>query len=99
MQGNSLSCNPVILPSEVILHSDVTLVSAFHLQGNILSGFLAILPSQKTSLVPTSQLHEFGIIKQFIATDKREYPHNIFLISQRKHMLWVLIRSTSLRRF
>ena len=23
-----------------------------------------------------------------IATDKRGYPHNIFLISQRKHILW-----------
>ena len=34
-----------------------------------------------------------------IATDKRGYPHNIFLISQRKHMLWVLIRSASPRRF
>ena len=30
-----------------------------------------------------------------IATDKRGYPHNIFLISPRKHMLWVLIRSAS----
>ena len=28
-----------------------------------------------------------------IATDKRGYPHNIFLISRRKHTLWVLIRS------
>ena len=28
-----------------------------------------------------------------IATDKRGYPYNIFLISPRKHMLWVLIRS------
>ena len=34
-----------------------------------------------------------------IATDKRGYPHDIFLISQRKHMLWVLIRSASVRRF
>ena len=34
-----------------------------------------------------------------IAIDKRGYPHNIFLISQRKHMLWVLIRSTSVRLF
>ena len=31
--------------------------------------------------------------RRHIATDKRGYPHNIFLISQRKHMLWVLIRS------
>ena len=34
-----------------------------------------------------------------IATDKRGYQHNIFLISPRKHMLWVLIRSASLRHF
>ena len=34
-----------------------------------------------------------------IATDKRGYPHNIFLISPQKHMLWVLIRSTSPKRF
>ena len=34
-----------------------------------------------------------------IATDKRGYPHNIFLISRQKHMLWVLIRSASPRRF
>ena len=31
----------------------------------------------------------------FIAPDKRRYPHNIFLPSPWKHMLWVLIRSTS----
>ena len=36
---------------------------------------------------------------KIIATDKRGYPHNIFLISRWKHMLWVLIRSTSVRRF
>ena len=29
----------------------------------------------------------------FIAPDKRGYPPIIFLISARKHMLWVLIRS------
>ena len=33
-----------------------------------------------------------------IATDKSGYPHNIFLISQRIHMLRVLIRSASPRR-
>ena len=31
----------------------------------------------------------------FIATDKRGYPHNIFLISLQIHMMWVLIRSAS----
>ena len=34
-----------------------------------------------------------------VATGKRGYPHNIFLISPRKHMLWVLIRSASPRHF
>ena len=34
-----------------------------------------------------------------IATDKSGYPHNIFLISRQKHMLWVLIRSASARHF
>ena len=34
-----------------------------------------------------------------IDIDKRVYPHNLFLISQQKHMLWVLIRSASLRHF
>ena len=33
-----------------------------------------------------------------IATDKSGYSH-IFLISEWKHMLWVLIRSASARRF
>ena len=27
-------------------------------------------------------------IKKMTATDKRGYPHNIFLISPQKHMLW-----------
>ena len=39
------------------------------------------------------------IASTIIATDKRGYPHNIFLTSPRKHMLWVLIRSASPRRF
>ena len=39
------------------------------------------------------------VMSIFIATDKRGYPHNIFLISRRIHMLWVLIRSASPRRF
>ena len=34
----------------------------------------------------------------YIGLDKREYQANSFLISQRKHMLWVLIRSVSVRR-
>ena len=38
------------------------------------------------------------LVYVFIATDKRGYPHNIFLMSRLKHMLWVLIRSASLSR-
>ena len=49
MQGNTLSCYPVMLPSHVI-PSDVTLVGAFYLQDNILSGFPAILPLQEILL-------------------------------------------------
>ena len=36
-------------------------------------------------------------MQKCIATDKRGYLHNIFLISRQKRMLWVLIRSASLR--
>ena len=35
----------------------------------------------------------------FIGLDKGGYPVNIFLISPLKHMLWVLIRRVSVRRF
>ena len=45
MQGNILLCYPVILHSQVILPSDLTCVSAFHVQRNFLSGFSAVLPS------------------------------------------------------
>ena len=38
MQGNILSCYPVILPSQVILLSDVTSVSAFNMQLILPSG-------------------------------------------------------------
>ena len=46
MQGYILSCYPVILPSQVILPTDITLISTFHMQGNILCGVSAILPLQ-----------------------------------------------------
>ena len=46
MLGNVLSCYLVILPSQIILPSDFTSVSIFHVQGNILSGFPTTLPSQ-----------------------------------------------------
>ena len=36
---------------------------------------------------------------EFIGLVKGGYPVNIFLISPQKHMLWVLIRSASLRCF
>ena len=35
----------------------------------------------------------------FIGLEESGYQVNSFLISQRKHMLWVLIRSTSVRHF
>ena len=35
----------------------------------------------------------------FIALDKRAFQINIFLISPQKFMLWVLIRSASVRHF
>ena len=53
MQGNILSCYHVILPSKVKLPSDDTSVSAFHVQGNILSGLPAIAFVQIARL-PTS---------------------------------------------
>ena len=34
-----------------------------------------------------------------MAPDKREYQLHIFLISTQKHMLWLLIRSASVRCF
>ena len=40
-----------------------------------------------------------SIVNKHIGLDKGGYPVNIFLISPRKHMLWVLIRSSSARRF
>ena len=38
-------------------------------------------------------------IAKTIGLDKSGYQVNSFLISHSKHMLWVLIRSTSVRRF
>ena len=43
MQGNIMSCVLVILPLQVVLPSDVTSVSEFHVH---VSGFPIILPSQ-----------------------------------------------------
>ena len=41
------------------------------------------------------QLYRLGLI----VPDERRFPHDIFLISLRKHMLWVLIRSALVRHF
>ena len=40
--------------------------------------------------------HTNDIVK---AADKTGYPHDSFLISPLKHMLWLLIRSASARHF
>ena len=51
---------------------------------------------------PTNTFYKFYVYMYDIATDKAFFhPKNadIFLISQQKHMLWVLIRSASVRRF
>ena len=43
-----------------------------------------------------------NVVPVYVATtalDKRGYPHIIFHISAPKHMLWVLIRSISVRCF
>ena len=42
---------------------------------------------------------KLNIICDSIGLDKSGYQFNIFLISPRKHVLWVLIRSASARRF
>ena len=60
MQGNVLSCYPVILPSQVILPSNVTSVSTFHMQGNILSGFPAMLPLQV--ILPSGDVIVFSAV-------------------------------------
>ena len=45
MQINILQCYPVILPSQVVLPSDVSSVSEFHVQGNVILISQLILPS------------------------------------------------------
>ena len=37
--------------------------------------------------------------KTVLAPDKTSFQKTIFLVSSRKHMLWVLIRSASVRHF
>ena len=51
---------PCIIISQVILPSDITLVSAFHVQGNILSSFPAILSSQV--IVPSSDINAVSAV-------------------------------------
>ena len=50
------------------------------------------LPDHQLDVYPTEPLR-LAYVSLFIAPDKKGYPHNIFLISPPKHMLWVLIRS------
>ena len=45
-EGNIAGKTDRILPLQLIMPSDVSSVSAFHVQGNILLGSLALLPSQ-----------------------------------------------------
>ena len=46
-----------------------------------------------------SRIRQIYMAYYFIGLDKSGYQVYIFLISPRKHMLWVLIRSASARRF
>ena len=70
------------------------------------------LEFQKSDLSPALKCQPFDMKKEtrgpramsrspewHIGLDKGGYPVNIFLISPQKHMLWVLIRSASARRF
>ena len=52
---------------------------------------LQILSGRCKCLTPALALHcrdNAKVSPRTIATDKRGYPHNIFLISRQKHMLW-----------
>ena len=49
--------------------------------------------------IPCSLKKEAAIKSKHIGLDKSGYQVNIFLISPRKYMLWVLIRSASVRHF
>ena len=75
-----------------------------------LSSEVACLQLTETSLaewlVLLTAVHEIpgmspteGRIQHIIAPDKTGYPHISFLISAQKDMLWVLIRSISVRHF
>ena len=61
--------------------------------------------TKQTTIVVTGALRvklygdDEGVIMNSIAPEKRRYLQNIFLISSRKHMLWVLIRSAPARHF
>ena len=67
------------------------------MQNTKLSSSLAILKSANIALDKRSiQLNIFHIS---IALGKLKYKVYVFLISPWKHMLWVLVRSASMRRF
>ena len=69
MQGNILLYYPVMLPSQVILLSDTTSVSTFHMQGNILLvlGVPAILPSGEVIAVSSVTVVRIRYNKTIVA--------------------------------
>ena len=71
-----------------------------HLIYSLGKGFLVYVLAAKTqiSLSICSEGH-FTSKLYSIAPDKREYTENIFLITPGEHILWVLIRSGSMRHF
>ena len=50
-------------------------------------------------MIATGETKNVAQSDAYIGLDKRGYQANSFLISRQKHMLWVLIRSASARRF
>ena len=63
---------------------------------------LSFLIQQLLSISTGNKMDEFSnfyMVGSYIGVDRRGYQVNIFLISPQKHMLWVLIRSASPRRF
>ena len=57
------------------------------------------IQAQKGIEVDSEAIKKKLVLRQYIALDKSGYQVYIFLISPRKHMLWVLIRSASVRHF
>ena len=59
----------------------------------------AVLHKGEVGLVICDEVSHQLFIGQFSLADKSVYLNIIFLLSQAKHMLWVLERSVSLRLF